>query len=135
MAAKETSPNLEFAVAQLKKNPKIPFADLKAAAEKRGLKMMPIIYGRAKLALGLAKPGGARGRVNGRAPRAGARASGAVSAAARVAGLDGTLSSLMDAVRRAEAQQHALDQIRAILAGLETNGVVKRRPGRPRKNP
>ena len=56
MAAKK--PAFEFVVAQLKKNPKVAYADVHAAAEKKGYTIYPIMYGRAKRLLGLvaAKP-------------------------------------------------------------------------------
>ena len=56
MAAKKTSP-MDFIVAALKKNKKVSYADIKKAADKKKLVIYPIMYGRAKLLLGLVKPG------------------------------------------------------------------------------
>ena len=56
MASKKTSP-MDFIVAALKKNKKASYADIKAAANKKGLTVWPIMYGRAKLLLGMVKPG------------------------------------------------------------------------------
>jgi hypothetical protein len=123
MAKKPSSPSMAFAVAQLEKNPRIAFGDLKAAADKKGLQVVPIIYGRAKKALGLqrrptVKPGR---RVAGRSvvvapaepvvekPRRG-RPPKALPTA-----LDGSLSHLMEAVQQGEVHRKALEQIRAII--------------------
>ena len=123
MAKKPSSPSMAFAVAQLEKNPRIAFGDLKAAADKKGLQVVPIIYGRAKKALGLQrrsalKPGR---RVAGRSvvvvpaeavvekPRRG-RPPKALPTA-----LDGSLSHLMEAVQQGEVHRKALEQIRSII--------------------
>jgi hypothetical protein len=125
MPEKQGSPNLQFAVALLKKNPKVDFQSVKSAAEKRGLKMMPIIFGRAKLALGISKPGSAK-----RARRAGASA-GSLRGHRNGNGFGGIvgIEQLVDAVRRVEALQRALDEIRSIVDSVE---APRRGPGRPR---
>lgn len=51
MATKK--PAFEFVVAQLKKNPKVAYSEVHAAAEKKGHTIYPIMYGRAKRLLGL----------------------------------------------------------------------------------
>jgi hypothetical protein len=53
--AKSPSPALEFLVDALKRNPKAVYADLKAKADEKKLKVFPVMYGRAKLLLGLVK--------------------------------------------------------------------------------
>jgi len=55
MAAKKQTP-MDFIVARLKKNPDIEYAKLKQAADKKKLAIFPIMFGRAKLMLGLTKP-------------------------------------------------------------------------------
>lgn len=130
-AQKQGSPNLEFAVAQLKKNPKLEFGKLKAAADKKGLKMMPIIFGRAKLALGLSKAGSSkRGRKASRAASSGTARGGSSRNGSNGNGstING-IQQLVDAVRRTEALQQALQEIRTILDNVET---PRRGPGRPR---
>lgn len=138
-SAPKASPNLQFAVEQLKKNPKIEFGAVKAAAEKKGLKMIPIIFGRAKLALGIAKKGPAKAKAAGkrgpgRPPKSASQIAAKPGPKVKVAapgrrgpgrppksanaGLDGQLAELAAAVRESEAQRRALDQIRAILDGL-----------------
>ena len=44
---------MQFTIEQLQKDKKISFADLRAAATKKGLVIYPITYGRAKALLGL----------------------------------------------------------------------------------
>lgn len=126
MPQKQGSPNLQFAVAALKRNPKIDFQSVKSAAEKRGLKMMPIIFGRAKLALGLSKPGSGK--------RAGSTASARGQRNGNVRGgvFGGVMGieQLVDAVRRAEELQRALDEIRSIVNAI--GEAPRRGPGRPR---
>ncbi|MDX2021544.1 MAG: hypothetical protein SF187_14975 [Deltaproteobacteria bacterium] len=131
---------MAFAVAQLEKNPRLAFGELKAAADKKGLSVLPIIYGRAKKALGLqrrapVKPGR---RVAGRSPapvvpgapppldkpRRGRPPKVAPTA------LDGSISQLMEAVQQAEVHRKALEQIQAI---LDQALNPRRGPGRPRK--
>lgn len=149
MAKKPSSPSMAFAVAQLEKNPRIAFGDLKAAADKKGLSVLPIIYGRAKKALGLQrrstiKPGR---RVAGRsplpAPVSGAAAltpgtpaprprRGRPPKSAASVSLDGSLSQLMEAVQQAEVHRQALEQIQQI---IENALHPKRGRGRPRKLP
>ena len=144
MAKKPSSPSMAFAVAQLEKNPRIAFGDLKAAADKKGLQVLPIIYGRAKKALGLqrrstAKPGR---RVAGRSPLPTATPAvpglpgvvkprrGRPPKSASTPTLDGSLSQLMETVQQAEVHRQALEQIQQIL----DNALHPRRgPGRPRK--
>lgn len=141
MAKKPSSPSMAFAVAQLEKNPRIAFGELKAAADKKGLQVLPIIYGRAKKALGLqrrstAKPGR---RVAGRSPLPAATPAvpgvvkprrGRPPKSASTPTLDGSLSQLMEAVQQAEVHRQALEQIQQIL----DNALHPRRgPGRPRK--
>ena len=61
MAAKKPSPQFDFIVEQLKKNPNAAYAEIAAAAQKKGMKAFPIMFGRAKAMLGLvpSAPGGA----------------------------------------------------------------------------
>lgn len=55
-AATDGSSAMDFIVAALKKNKKAAYADIKAAADKKGLTIYPIMFGRAQLLLGIAKP-------------------------------------------------------------------------------
>jgi len=113
--AEAKSPSLAFAIERLKKNPNAIFADLKRDAEKRGLKMVPIVFGRAKLALGLAKkkPKGAKA--------AGSRGSsgGKVKLGGLPAGLGSSVLNQIEGLARdAQAYRGAIDEIRSILNRL-----------------
>ena len=55
MAAKKTSPTMEFLVEELKKNRKAVYADLKAKADAKKLAIFPIMFGRAQALLGIVK--------------------------------------------------------------------------------
>src|SRR5687768_18567095 len=77
-AQKSPSPAMEFLVDSLKKNPKAAYADLKAKADEKGLKLYPIMYGRAQLTLGIAKAG--KGKTKARAAKAAKAASAAKAA-------------------------------------------------------
>jgi hypothetical protein len=60
MPAKKNTEGLAFLVDVLKKDRNAVYADVKAAAEKKGLTVWPIMFGRAKLTLGYVKAGGDR---------------------------------------------------------------------------
>jgi hypothetical protein len=116
--AEAKSPSLAFAMERLKKNPNAVFADLKKDAEKRGLKMVPIVFGRAKLALGLAKkkPKVAVAKVPG--TRASA-SSAKVKLGALPAGLGSSVLNQIEGLARdAQTYRAAVEEIRAILNRL-----------------
>jgi hypothetical protein len=78
MAAKKTASGMDFIIAFLKKNRKAAYADVRGAAEKKGLLIYPIMYGRAQALLGIVKssPRGSKkkaaaksGRGPGRPPK------------------------------------------------------------------
>ena len=52
---KPQSPAMAFLVAALKRNRKAAYRDIKAAADKKKLKLFPIIFGRAQAMLGIVK--------------------------------------------------------------------------------
>ena len=49
------NPAFDFVCGMLKKNPNVAYADVAAAAKAKGHKVYPIVFGRAKLLLGLVK--------------------------------------------------------------------------------
>lgn len=53
--AKPQSPAMEFLVSSLKANRKAAYADLKAKADEKKLKVFPIMFGRAQAMLGIVK--------------------------------------------------------------------------------
>jgi len=64
---------MDLVVAHLEKDNNAPFSDIKAAAEKKGLTLFPITYGRAKALLGLV-PTAKRGEGKARLAKAAAAA-------------------------------------------------------------
>ena len=70
MASKKTSAGMALIIAMLKKNPKVDYASIKKAAEKKKVDVYPIMYGRAQALLGIVDSG-KRGR--GKARKAAAR--------------------------------------------------------------
>ena len=54
--AKKVTP-MDFIIARLKRNKNVAYADIKKAADKKRLVVYPVMYGRAKLLLGMVKPG------------------------------------------------------------------------------
>jgi hypothetical protein len=52
MAAKKNTEGMAFIIESLKKNKSASYADIKSAADKKGLKVWPIMFGRAQLLLG-----------------------------------------------------------------------------------
>ncbi len=124
-AAKKTpSASMAFAVAALKKDPSALFGTIQSSAGKKGLVMIPIIYGRAKRALGIAKPAFDRAdqlsgldataiqtkrRGPGRPPQRATAAAGVPAA---------SMDQLMSLVRESEIHRNALEQIRTILDGV-----------------
>jgi hypothetical protein len=112
MAAKKSSPTFEFTRNYLTKKPGATFAEVQTAAQKKGLKVIPVVYGRAKKLLGLAKPAkkkkvaAKRGR-----PATGARRGRPRKTAAASTAL-GTLEGVLQAMRRNDAERQ---QLRATL--------------------
>ena len=51
--SRPSTPAFEFLVEQLRREPTISYGELKTTADARGLKIAPIMYGRAKALLGL----------------------------------------------------------------------------------
>jgi len=114
--AEAKSPSLAFAMERLKKNPNAVFADLKKDAEKRGLKMVPIVYGRAKLALGLAKKKPKVAKATG---TRGSASSAKVKLGALPAGLGSSVLNQIEGLARdAQTYRGAVEEIRAILKRL-----------------
>jgi hypothetical protein len=130
MAAKKTSPGFDFIVAALKKNPKAAYKDIAAAAAKKKLKVFPVMFGRAQAMLGIVKQA-ARGKGKVAKAKAKAKAQAGTGVvkrgpgrprknAAPVAKLDGSLESIVAAVKSSEQAKAryrgALEKIQAILS-------------------
>lgn len=114
-AKKKSSPAFEFVVGMLKKNPKVAYADVRAAAAKRGYKIYPIVYGRAKKLLGMTKP--KRAAKAGAARRTPARRGPGRPRTKSVAmdSLEGIIAMMKEGEREREVCRRALQDIRAII--------------------
>lgn len=132
MAAKKDSPAFDFIVELLKKNKKATYQEIKAAADKKGLTIYPINFGRAKAMLGLV-PSAKRGqgkaakKVKSAAPKAATpkaakkrpgRKAAAPSAPAAGAGLEAIISHVKANEAEREKYRRAIEKIRAILDEL-----------------
>lgn len=120
MPEKNPSPAYKFALTALKKNPNVVFADMASAAQKKGIKIYPIVYGRACRTLGLtkqAKPPTAvkrRGRPAVIAKRA-APPPGRLPARPAARGLGADFSKLVGQLEQAIAMRGALQEIASII--------------------
>ena len=77
-AKKKNTEGFAFLVDALQKNKGAVYAEVKAAADNKGLVVHPIMFGRAKLKLGLVKAGAGKGKAPvGKAKEGVAKASGA----------------------------------------------------------
>ncbi len=103
---KVKSPVMAFVVDALKKDRGAAFADIRSAAEKKGLKLYPIVYGRAQALLGIVKS----------QPRGSGKKAAAKAAARSAAG----------PVRRGPGRPRKV-------ASLGLPSALKRGPGRPKK--
>jgi len=106
-----------FIVALLKDNPKATYAEVRAGAEKRGLEVYPIMYGRAQAMLGLVR---VAPRGTGQARRHERAAATAKSAASSRPAIDNSsLAGLVKGIREKEAQRAryraALERVGEIL--------------------
>lgn len=129
MAAKKGNPAFDFIVAQLEKDRNVAYADIAAAAGKKGLQIYPIMFGRAKALLGLVKvarrgegkaakaAGTARGRA---AP--GRRGPGRPRKSAAAAADSGSIEGIVAAVKASQQEKDryrsALEKIQQVLAGV-----------------
>ncbi len=120
-AKKKPSKAYEFAIARLKRNPKLDYATLKAAAAKERIKLFPVVYGRAQAILGIvpiAKRG--QGRVaKAKAKRAaGGRGPGRPRKAPALTSLEGVAEQIEILQREHRAATDALNKIRKILDSI-----------------
>lgn len=128
MAAKKNNPAMDFIVDSLKSNKAATYAEIKEAADKKKLKIFPIMFGRAQALLGIVKQAP---RGQGKAAKAkAAAASGAPKrgpgrppkAKTASASFDGTLEGIVAAVKGSEQAKakyrQALERIQGILADV-----------------
>jgi hypothetical protein len=130
---------MEFLVDSLKKNPKAAYGDLKAKADEKGLKLYPIMFGRAQLTLGIAKAG--KGQSKARAAKKAKAAPAAASTGQRgrkpdagsksgkIRDLLSTGMSATDIAKKVGCTPALVYNVKARMGG---GGAAKRGPGRPR---
>lgn len=147
-SAKPQSPAMEFLLDQLKKDRKASYADIKAKADEKKLKLFPIMYGRAQLLLGIVK--GAK-RGTGKAAKASAAKRAGKSTAAPAArgrgrqpdanSKSGQIRELlksgmapMDIAKKVKCTPALVYNVKARLGGGGGSAPAKRGPGRPPKS-
>jgi len=125
MAAKKNADGLAFLVDALRKDRNVSYADAQAAAKKKGLKVWPIMFGKAKHILGHVKSGAGKG-----AKRRAAKAAKAMSAGKRgpgrprkiaatgVDGLDGIVAAVRNSRQELARYQSAIERIGSIIASI-----------------
>jgi transposase-like protein len=123
---------MEFLVESLKKDKSASYADLRAKADEKKLKVFPIMYGRAKAILGLVKVSprgqGKVAKAQAAMVRRGRRGPHANSKSARIRELLGSGMSVAEIAKKVGATT-ALVYVVKSSSGRGT----KRGPGRPRK--
>ena len=127
---KPQSPAMEFIVDALKKNRKVAYADLKAKADEKKLKVFPIMFGRAQAMLGIVKSAkrgtGKVAKANASAKKAAANGNGS-SKSAQVRAL---LATGMTAAEIAKKVGCSVPLVYMMKSAMGRTG--KRGPGRPR---
>lgn len=130
-AKKKNTEGLAFLVETLKKDRNATYADAKAAAEKKGLAVWPIMFGKAKLMLGYVKAGSGAAKQKakrgpGRPPKAAAamaapkrgpgRPRKVVASGGGFAGLDGIVAAVRGSQQELERYRSAIERIQQVLA-------------------
>ena len=124
---------MEFLVDSLKKNRKASYADIKAKADEKKLKLFPIMFGRAQAMLGIVKSAKrgtgkfAKASAAAKASNAGSRTTGS-SKSAQVRALLATGMSAADIAKKVGC---SVNLVYVIKSSMGRTG--KRGPGRPRK--
>lgn len=127
MAAKKSNPAMEFIVESLKSKRDAVYKDIKEAADKKKLKVFPIMFGRAQAMLGIVKqsPRGQGKMAKAKAAKVaapGKRGPGRPPKSAGAVSFDGTLESIVAAVKGSEQAKaryrSALEKIQSILGDV-----------------
>jgi len=113
---------LAFIVAALKANKGVSYGDVKERADKKGLRIYPVMYGRAKALLGLVKvsPRGQgrfalakRGLLPARRPGRPARSGSSVGSS--IDGLQGMLASIRNSEQERQRLRGTLERVRMMV--------------------
>ncbi|MHC5065605.1 MAG: hypothetical protein ACYTG5_16700 [Planctomycetota bacterium] len=118
MAEKKGSPAFNFVVEQLKQAPGLSFAEVKTAAAESGLKIYPILYGRAKALLGLVPvaPRGSKKAAKKQAkPAAKQEASSEGAADTPLESLSAVIEAMKACEQQRESYRQALKEIAEII--------------------
>lgn len=129
MAAKKQSSGFDFVLDRLKKKRNATYAEIKESADKKGIKIYPILYGRAQALLGIvksAKRGKGKARAKKKAVRRGRPPKRAASrrgpgrprkTASALDSLEGLITGLKEVQRDRDQLRTALEKIQGIIEG------------------
>jgi hypothetical protein len=118
MAAKKSSPVMDFVTDYLKKQRGATFAEIRDAAAKKRMTVYPIVYGRAQALLGIVK---SSPRGEGKAARAKAAKLGrpiARRGPGRPRASDDSLDNIISAVKQSQAEQTRYRSVLEKIQGL-----------------
>jgi hypothetical protein len=134
MAAKKKNvEGFAFLINALEKDKNAVYADVKAAAEKKGLVVHPIMFGRAKLKLGYVKAGAGKAKKAAKA-RAGRAKNGTAGRPVDGSSKSGQVRALLSSgMSPAEIAKKVGCTVGLVYNVKSTGGKVKRGPGRPPK--
>ena len=128
---------MDLILSQLKRNKEVAYADVKAAAQKKGLVVWPIMYGRAKGLLGLVPiaPRG-EGKIKRRKKEIARQPNRSRTDGSKSDRVQELLGSGMTAAEIGKKVGCSVNLVYAVRAktGVRSTGT-KRAPGRPRKQP
>ena len=136
---------MEFLLDQIKKNPKAAYADIKAKADEKKLKLYPIMFGRAQLLLGIVKRGAgktkaAKAKAADRTAHVSAspgrgRQPDANSKSGKIRELLKSGMAPMDIAKRVKCTPALVYNVKARMGGGSGGSAPARRgPGRPPKS-
>lgn len=120
-AAKKPSREYEHVVAMLKKNKKADFASIRDAGAKKGMKIYPIVFGRAQAALGIVKSRkrgegkAAQKKSGGAITRRGPGRPRKVTGGNAMAGLDSIIDQIKQTERERDRAIQTLQKIRELI--------------------
>ncbi len=135
MAAKKKDPRgMNLIVSELKRNRNVSYGDIKTKADRKGLSIYPIMYGRAKAMLGLLGSGPSRGSAKrgtktASAKRRPGRPKGTVDGASKSEQIRQLLDSGLGSAAIAKRVGCSVNLVYAVRS--QGGSRAKRKPGRP----
>lgn len=128
-AKKKNTEGLAFLVEALKKDKNITYADAREAAEKKGLEVWPIMFGKAKLMLGHVKAGSGAAKQKaargpGRPPkvvvakRGPGRPPKSASIGGDFSGLDGIVQVVRNSQQDLARYRSAIEKIQSVISAI-----------------